>query len=489
MNIADRSGNIQFGGAMGGSGGRPVSQGPFRILVMGDFSGRQNRGICDPSADRKPLSVDVDSIETRLEKLNVALALNMPGADEPLNLTFKELEDLHPDRIYAQTAVFDELKQLRRRLLDPATFPEAAAQIKSWADTPAPPQPDPVPQPEPEVGADQAAESGADLMGSLLDKPVTPSKESARVVGSPAVDKFIKNIVGPHIIDAPNPEAATLATAVDKAAAAQMGAILHHPDFQALESAWRGLDFLVRNLETDEALTLHFLDLSQEELVSSLTSGGGSINKVLVEDTVGTPGGMRWSLVTGLYTFGESETGRLCVRSLAEIAAKGGCAFVAGAEYVPGKTDEAPDTDAAAQFPGASRIALVAPRMLMRLPYGSDTEPVDCFDYEEMPDGPDQSRYLWGNAAVGCACLLGKAYTDFGDPLAVDAERDLDDLPIHIYKIDGERRTTQPGEYLLTDNQAENVAAHGITVLRAVKAQNIVRFEQIRSVANTALQV
>jgi type VI secretion system protein ImpC len=39
---------------------------------------------------------------------------------------------------------------------------------------------------------------------------------------------------------------------IDKKLSEQINQIMHHPDFQKLESAWRGLHYLVSNSETDD---------------------------------------------------------------------------------------------------------------------------------------------------------------------------------------------------------------------------------------------
>ena len=86
-----------------------------------------------------------------------------------------------------------------------------------------------------------------------------------------------------------------------------MRRLLHHPNFQALEAAWRSVYFLVRRLETGSALKLCLLDISKQDLaadllaVDDLTSSG--TYRLLVEQTVGTAGGMPWALLLGAYTF------------------------------------------------------------------------------------------------------------------------------------------------------------------------------------------
>ncbi len=46
----------------------------------------------------------------------------------------------------------------------------------------------------------------------------------------------------------------------------QIKLILQHPDWQKLESSWRGMEHLVYNTETDEKLKIRFMNLSKDEL-------------------------------------------------------------------------------------------------------------------------------------------------------------------------------------------------------------------------------
>src|SRR5207249_1423022 len=96
-----------------------------------------------------------------------------------------------------------------------------------------------------------------------------------------------------------------------EATGGQMRAILHHPAFQALEAAWRGLYFFVRRLDTDANLKLHFLDVSKAELAADLGAAEDlsttGLYKLLVEQTVNTPGAKPWAVVVGHYTFDQQR--------------------------------------------------------------------------------------------------------------------------------------------------------------------------------------
>ena len=119
---------------------------------------------------------------------------------------------------------------------------------------------------------------------------------------------LLHRIVAPHLVPKADPRQAELLTLIDRATSAQMRALLHLPEFQALESAWRAVFFLVRNLETNARLKLLLIDVSKEELATDLDSredlGSTGTYQLLVEKTVGTPGAEPWAVMAGNFSFG-----------------------------------------------------------------------------------------------------------------------------------------------------------------------------------------
>ena len=90
----------------------PEEETPFRIAVLGDFTGRANRGNINPGlAGRKPVFVDRDNIDEILARLNVGINLPILGKDsESVTIKFSEMEDFHPDRLYEKLDVFEALR-------------------------------------------------------------------------------------------------------------------------------------------------------------------------------------------------------------------------------------------------------------------------------------------------------------------------------------------------------------------------------------------
>ena len=58
--------------------------------------------------------------------------------------------------------------------------------------------------------------------------------------------------------------------ALDRKLSGQVNLIMHHTAFQEVESAWRGLNYLVTNTETDEMLKIRVLNVSRSDLARTL---------------------------------------------------------------------------------------------------------------------------------------------------------------------------------------------------------------------------
>ena len=335
---------------------KPESDAPFRILVLGDFSGRGNRG--EPAAGRlRPYLIDRDNFDQVLGRVRPELELGEHGRG--IVLRFRELEDFHPDRIYAQAACFGKLRETRRKLGDPATFAEAAETVKSWSGVRA--KAASVPERAPERAPEPPLRPAAMTRGSLLDDIV----EATEAVPAESLRRpddlraFIDRVVAPHVTPREDPQLTELVAQVDEAAGRLMRAILHHRDFQALEAAWRALFFLTRELETGPQLKVYVLDISKAELAGAW----GELRRILVDEAVATPGADPWSLVAGNFTFAQTIGDVQAIAELARIVRAARAAFLAEADPSEINTaDAARRWDALRHLPEASWIGLALPR-------------------------------------------------------------------------------------------------------------------------------
>jgi type VI secretion system protein ImpC len=420
---------------------------PFRILVLGNFSGRANAAL--------PIDIDPDNFEDVMKSLRIELPLTTSA---PLTLQFRELDDFDPDRIYQSLPLFRALRDTRRQLEDPSTFRAAAARFEPVAST-----------------------------ASLLDAITGESEAPQRASSTDDWDHLIRHILAGHTIPGKNPRQDELIAQVDTASATELRSILHHPDFQSLESAWRSLFLMFRRIETSVDLKIYIADLSQPEMMKDLSA----LRRILIDEAGETP----WSAVAALYTFAPTEQDCDTLARIAKVAAAARAPFFAamhpslfGCESIAATPDpddwnqSLPPAAADAwqrlrRTPEAVWIGLATPRFLLRLPYGKDSTPIESFDFEESPA---HENYLWGNPSVICACLLGEAFNRSGWASTWSLPTRIDGMPIHIQDSEAKPQA----EIWMTDRLAFRIMAEGIMPLASIKNTDAIQLVRFQSVSD-----
>lgn len=480
---------------------------PFRIAILGDFSGRANRGVRESVSARRAVLVDRDNFDQVLAKLGVQLNLGLAGdAGGRLVLRFAEIDDFHPDRIFERIELFGGLREARKRLADPKTFAAAAREMGAVSTS----EPAATPSPPAESRAPRPPDPASLVSGSLLDRMIELTEAGAtKPKPSRAPDElmaFVKRVVEPHLVPGSDPRQPEVVARVDRAISDAMRALLRYGDFQALEAAWRALDFLVRKVETSAQLKLFLIDVSKAELAADLLASddlvASGVYKLLVEKTIGTPGAEHWSVLAGNYTFDATLEDVELLRRLAVIGAAAGAPIIAAAHprlLGCASLAESPDprhwqrddrsegTQGWRLFrrlPEAAWAGLALPRFLLRLPYGHDTQPTEQFDFEEMPGTPVHDGYLWGNPAFACTLLLARAFSDYGWELRPGVYSEIDGLPLHVYQQDGEADLKPCAEVLLTEEASERILDEGLMPLVSLKGRDAVRLVRFQSVAD-----
>ena len=393
---------------------------PFRILVAGNFSGGAGR-------NRRPMEIDRDNFDQVMALVAPELRLQLAGGETAVS--FKELEDFHPDQLFARIPALRNV--------------EAPAQTR------------------PAAAAPSANLSGADVLSMMMGE----QPASARAPARNDWDQMIHDLVAPYA--APAPQAAD--PVVEATYETRMREILHAPAFQELEAAWRGLFFLVRRLDTGGDLKLYLLDLPQESL--SQSAGLAELAQALDARDI--------SVTAGLYYFGKS--GEETLLRIAGLAKDAQVPFITGlAPEIAGLEEVFPSVRRAQCAPW---LGLALPRFLLRLPYGKDTSSIESFAFEEMTTPPPHRCYLWGNPAIACAYLLGEAFSRYGWELRPGMVQDIDSLPAHTYRENGEAHLKPCAEVLLTEQAAEFLLDRGIMPLASIKDTDRVRLVRFQSVA------
>ena len=463
----------------------PSSETPFRILVLGDLDGRTSRHLTQPLAGRRPVRVDLDNFEEFLKKLRAEVQLSN-GGNAATRVTISELNDFHPDHLFAHMELFAALRKTRSELLDPATFAAAAAEVRVWGGTITPPIATEI-KPTPAA----ARESDAGTIERLLGHAPTSTLPTSNVA-----DELIRKIVAPHIVAAPSADRPALVAAVDAAAGELMRGILHDPAFQALESTWRGIDFLIHRLETDEMLQVCVLNVSRSELAADLMATEDlrqcALFKILVEATVQSPGAEPWALVLGLYNFEQSQADIALLGRMAKLAQAAGAPFVAatGAGLMqttlqnPEQLEASEEWTALRASATTGFLGLTGPRFLLRLPYGKSTDAITAFDFTEVSNPLKTETYLWGNPALAVGTLLGQMFTESGWEMNPADGSKLDGLPVHSWKDGTETRMTPCAETWLKDAQAERLLEQGIMAFQSIQGRDAIRLARVQSIHN-----
>ena len=453
------------------AGERAEPDTPFRVQILGDFSGRANRGVFEAGAPgRRPIPIDRDNFDEVLKKLRPELRLPLAGSEAPaLAIRFGELDDFHPDRLFQGVELFRALRDTRDRLSDSATFAATAAALQPAEPAPPPP----------------AAASASISLDELIEE--TASAQTARALDDWSA--LIRDIVAPHLVPGADPRQAEMIAQVDSATSDVMRALLHQPAFQELEAAWRAVFFLVQRLETGAALQLHLLDVSKAELAAELDAARDDLRlsqtwRVVVEQTVHSSGTPPWAVVAGNFFFDQSPGDLKLLARMGVIAREGGAPFLAAAGQRMLENIAAGAFRQIRKLPQARWIGLALPRFLLRLPYGKDTSPVEQFAFEEAPPPPEHDSYLWGNPAFACVCLLGEAFSRAGWEMRPGSIGEIGGLPLHVYQEDGESKSKPCAEVLMTEQGAEALLDNGIMPLASLRDQDVVRLVRFQSIAD-----
>ncbi|OGT64541.1 MAG: EvpB family type VI secretion protein [Gammaproteobacteria bacterium RIFCSPHIGHO2_12_FULL_45_9] len=278
---------------------------------------------------------------------------------------------------------------------------------------------------------------------------------------------------------------------IDELLTAQINEIIHHEDFKTLESTWRGLNYLVMNTETSTTLKIRVLNASKKDISDDLKKAvefdQSALFKQIYEEEYGTFGGTPYGLLVGDYYFGKHPQDIALLELVSNVAAAAHAPFMTGTSpellNLDSFTDLPRPRDLAKIFEGSDYIkwrsfrdtpdsryvGLCMPHVLMRLPYGPDTLPVDEFNFVEDVSGKDHSRYLWGNAAFAFAERVTRSFALYKWCAAVRGVEGgglVENLPVHVFKTDeGDLVAKCPTEIAITDRREKELNDLGLIAL------------------------
>lgn len=418
---------------------RPQDDDPFRVLILGNFSGSGRVA--------KPVQVDRDNFDEVLRAF--APVVELPAG----RITIGEIDDFHPDRLLARYPA------LREEVAPAASAPVTAAEASAPS-------------------------------GSFLDD-VLEASEKREQPKRDALSGWISQVAAKHAEAAPTPEELAQQAAAAQTTAGRVRAVLHAPPFQAMEALWRGIYWLVRNTDTDGPVSIWLLDATREAVAAACASAAA------LEDLPGYAAARarRPAVLVAAYEFGVGDEDLVTLAGLGALASAFGVSCLAGArpewigcesyaELDSPRTWGAPRAEAEMfrSTAAAKHIGLAGPRVLLRMPYGAKSDACESVLLEEAPA---HEQMLWGNAALVCASLMAASFNEDRWDMRPGTCSQVDGWPVYVR--DGE---AQPcAETLMTEHAASAMLDRGVMAVASVRNSDAVKVVRFQNAAAPGAQL
>jgi len=362
----------------------------------------------------------------------------------------------------------------------------------------------------------QAVVEESDQFAALLQKEFKPKTDRARAEVENAVRTLAEQALRETTVvsDDVFGTIKAIIAEIDKKLSDQVNAIMHSERFQQVESAWRGLHYLVNNSETDEMLKIRVMNISKKDLAKTLKKYKGTawdqspLFKKLYEEEYGQLGGEPYGSLVGDYYFDHTPGDVELLGQMAQIAAAAHAPFLAAASPTSMGMDSwqelANPRDltkifSSPEYAGwrslresddAKYIGLAMPRFLSRVPYGAKTSPVEEFNFEEETGGGDHSKYTWSNAAYAMAVNINRAFKQYGWCTAirgVESGGAVEELPVHTFPSDdGGVDMKCPTEIAISDRREAELANCGFMPMIHRKNTDVAAFIGAQSLQKPA---
>jgi type VI secretion system protein ImpC len=362
--------------------------------------------------------------------------------------------------------------------------------------------------PEENIAANSTSTPGTVAQLTLLDRIVSEGKMARDVSQQPHARVLVEEFANQVLTEKMAVDGDTVAgikrriAQIDSLLSDQLNEVMHDPAFQQLEASWRGLHYLVMNSETGTQLKIRVMNLTKKELLDDMekaTEFDQSVMfKQIYEEEYGTFGGNPYSLLVGDFEFGRHPQDTAILEKMSGVAAAAHAPFIAAASPKLFDLDSFNELgvprDMAKVFESTELVkwrsfresedsryvTLTLPHMLLRLPYGPDTVPVDGFNYREDVDGRDSGKYLWGNSAYALAQRITNAFAQYKWCAAIRGVEGgglVEGLPAHTFKTDsGDVALKCPTETAITDRREKELSDLGFISLCHSKGTDYAAF-------------
>lgn len=451
------------------------------IFMLGAFDGREDEDNVTVDAPPSLHPVDIDTLNRPFEKIHPSIDLSLDeDPHHTISFRFTCLDDFHPDRLldhlaaYLSTAdpapvVAEDRRKPRLQSADTGsteTETEQDTLSRLLGDRP--------------LSAEQGKRDGATLSG--------PKKSMLEAV----VRRIAENASETHATESGGSQKTGDDNIQDQARLLKN--LLHDKAFQRLEANWRAVDWLIHSIEPDPAIHFYILNISRSDLAQTRLNHeipATSPLYHLLRDRYEREGLTDCDLIfIDEHHYGLNQDDIAALDWLGSLVGHFNGRLLAAADSSftapgAGPADTAEAWREFRQRPPSTRIALLYPQVLLRLPYGSKTDPIQGFDFEELDETWHTDELLWGNPAYAALILTIRRWMELGDGEQASL---LTDLPAYTYKCEGEYQLQPCTKSLLRKSEIDQLLNLGLVPVIGSRNSNTIQIPWYQHIGSNAVR-
>lgn len=281
----------------------------------------------------------------------------------------------------------------------------------------------------------------------------------------------------------------------------QLNIIIHQPQFQKLESSWRGLWYLTIQADGRKNIKIKLLNISWAEIVRDMSRAlefdQSQLFQKIYSEEYGTPGGEPYGVLIGDYEISHKPSLQHTHDDMETLA---GISQVAAASFAPFIAAASPELFGLDDFStlghplnlhsifaqkeyikwrslrdkvDSQYIGLTMPHILMRLPYRKTPGSYKGIFFYEQCATQNRENYCWGNAAYAFAAIMIREFANvgwFGHIRGVPRNQVggglITNLPCDEFNTDAENIASKPiTDVIITDIRERELSDLGLIPL------------------------
>jgi predicted component of type VI protein secretion system len=452
------------------------------IVMLGAFDGKAGSGDTPIEGSPTVHPVDLDTLDIRMEKLqpSISLCLEHQAGLSKIDLNFSNLDDFHPDRLLEQLAAHTSTTYGDPEVFDDQPAAKLPPMSRGPTDT----------------------ESERDTLSRLLgERPLSVEQNKTGGSNLSAAKKSMIEEVVQRIAqhasgeqDTQRAESQTNGARENHNQTKLLRTLLHAKAFQGLESSWRAVDWLIHTTEPDPAVRFYILNMSRDKLERERADHEKPTTSPLYDMLLDLQA--RDDLFgSELYLLDQHQYG-LAPEDIATLewlgsllgSLDGSLLAAADSSFMNAEVESDDLIELWQNFrqrTPSQRVALLYPQVLLRLPYGSQTDPIQSVEFDELNDRWTVDDLLWGNPAYAAVILMIRRWSEQPDS---DSPVLLTDLPVYSYQRDGEYQLQPCTKTLLKESEIDQLLKLGLVPVIGSRSSNAIKIPWYQHIGSTTSQ-